>query len=491
MNKPIRNLFALFVLLFGLLLAFSSRWTVFEDQGLRDNAQNRRDLIRAERVPRGRILAADGTTLARSVAKKSRDTNTTAYKRRYPQGAAFVAPVGYSDTTLGQQSGLERSQNDWLAGKAVKLATAVDRLVSGDQRGDDVRTTLEPAVQRAGIAALGGRPGSIVALDPRNGKVLAMVSVPGWDPNKAIRDPKYFADLNQAETTRPLVNRATQEAYVPGSTFKVVTAAAALDSGKFTPDSLIDGSNGQVFSGQPLNNAGGEDPGTTTLRYHLTHSTNTAFANIANDLGKPTMQRYMKRFGFGELPPLDYPKAQMRPSGEFLARGRNSRFIPATSRFVDVGRLGIGQDKLQVTPLQMAMVAATVANGGRLMRPHLVDRVVDADGRVQERVQGELFRRVMSSSAASDLRSMMGDVVNEGTGTASALQGIQVGGKTGTAELNIAKGLNDLWFIGFAPLESPRVAVAVVVENTTGFGGPVAGPIAKQVMQAALAEGSG
>lgn len=492
MNTQIRNLFLVTVLLFGLLIAFTSRWTVFGDESLRDNALNRRDLIRSERVPRGRILAADGSVLARSVQQRSRDTNVKSYKRRYPKGQAYVAPVGFSDTTLGQLSGLERSQNDWLAGKAVKLATAVDKLIKGDQRGDDVRTTLEPSVQQAAINGLAGRAGSVVALDPSTGKVLAMVSVPSWDPNKARTSPDYFSKLNQLSRTHPLTNRATQDAYVPGSTFKVVTAAAALDSGKYTPDTIINGSNAQSFSGHVLNNSGGESYPSAPLRTQLTHSVNTAFANVASDLGKATMDRYMKRFGFGDLPPLDYPADQMRPSGEFLAGKKRGRFIPATSRFVDVARLGIGQDKLQVTPLQMAMVAATVANGGRLMKPHLVDRVVDADGRVQKTVDPQLYRRVMSSGAASDLRSMMGDVVNEGTGTAAALSGgVQVGGKTGTAELNIAKGLNDLWFIGFAPLSSPKVAVAVVVENTQGFGGPVAGPIAKQVMQAALQSGAG
>nr|WP_282599934.1 penicillin-binding protein 2 [Patulibacter sp. SYSU D01012] len=356
-------------------------------------------------------------------------------------------------------------------------------MVQGDQRGSDVRTTLEPKVQNAAIAALGGRAGSVVAVEPSTGKVLAMVSVPGYDPTKAATDPDYLAGLKDAAR----LNRATQAAYVPGSTFKVVTAAAALDTGEMTPDSTVDGSDNQVFSATPLKNFGGENFPNTTLRNALTHSVNTAFAHVAEDLGKATMQEYMERFGFGQKPQLDLPSDELRTSGEWLARKNGKgRFIPATSKYVDVARLGIGQDKLQVTPLQMAMVAATVANGGRMMKPHLVDRVVDPDGRVQETVKPQEQRRVMSAGAAADLQSMMGDVVNEGTGTGSALAGIQVAGKTGTAELNIAQGLNDLWFIGSAPLQDPKVAVAVVVENTQGQGGTVAAPIAKQVFQAAL-----
>ncbi|MGE4425603.1 MAG: peptidoglycan D,D-transpeptidase FtsI family protein [Solirubrobacteraceae bacterium] len=480
MNTSIRNLFVVLVLLFGLLIAFTSRWTVFEEGELRADTQNRRDVIRAERVPRGRILAADGTVLARSVERRSQSSGTIRYVRRYPQGSKYVAAVGYSDTSL-TQSGLERSQNEPLAGRAVKLTTAVDRLVSGDQRGDDVRTTLRPEVQQAAIDGLGERPGSVVALDPRNGKVLAMVSRPGFDPNRAIKEPKYFTSLTK-RTDRALLNRATQDAYVPGSVFKVVTAAAAIDTGKMTADSTVDGSNGQVFSGTPMNNYGGAQYGQVTLRTALTNSVNTAFGNVAELVGKPTMQRYMERFGFNEKPPLDYPDDQLRASGSY----RNGRLIPATSRFVDVARLGIGQDKLQVTPLQMAMVSAAVANRGRLMKPHLVDRIVDADGRVQRRVEAEEQERVMGADAADVLRSMMGDVVNDGTGTGAALSGITAGGKTGTAERDIRRGLNDLWFIGFAPLEDPKVAVAVVVENTTGAGGVVAAPIARDVMQAAL-----
>ncbi len=481
MNTPIRNLYLVVVGLFALLLGFTSWWTVFHDEPLRTSAQNNRDLIRAERVPRGKIVAADGTVLARSVGKKSRSTNTRVYERRYPKGADYVAPVGLSDVNLGQ-TGLEKAQNEWLSGKAVKLATAVDRLIQGDQRGDDVHLTLEPRVQQAAIDGLEGRPGAVVAMEPATGRILAMASVPGYDPNTAIEDPSYRASLKDAAET----NRTTQGAYPPGSVFKVVTAAAALDTGKYTADTTVDGTNAQVFSGTPLNNYGNESPGPVSLRYALTHSINTAFGNVAEDLGAKTMQRYMARFGFGEPPPLDYPDSQLRPSGAYLGGKRG--FVPATSRQVDIARLGIGQDKLQVTPLQMAMVASAVANDGKLMKPELVDKIVDADGRVQKEVEPEEIGRVMKASSARELQSMMGDVVNEGSGTAGALEGIATGGKTGTAELgDPADGINDLWFIGFAPLENPKVAVAVVVERTPGQGGVVAAPIAKQVMQAALA----
>lgn len=491
MNSSIRNLFVLFVLLFGVLVAFTSRWTVFEDGDLRANSLNRRDVIRASRVPRGRITAADGTTLARSRKVTSRDTGDSIYTRVYPQGEPFAAVVGYSDTSLGQQAGLERSQNEFLSGDAVKLATAVDRLLQGDERGDDIRTTLQPSVMKAAIQGLNGRAGSVVALEPETGKVLAMVTVPSYDPDSLIEGGaayrKKIADRDAWE-----LNRATQAQYVPGSTFKVVTAAAALDSGRFTPDTVVDGSNNQRFSGVPLGNYGGEDPGQVTVRQALVGSVNGAFGNIAVDLGGRALQTQMEKFGFGAFgddPPLDYPTSQMRPSGIF----RKDRLIPANSRFVDLARTGIGQDKLGATPLQMAMVVSAVANDGKLMKPHLVDRVIDPDGRVRSEVEPEVFRQSMKASTAASLRGMMADVVDEGTGTPAAIGGgVQVGGKTGTAELgNVSDGINNLWFVGFAPVQDPKVAVAVIVENSPGQGGQVAAPIAKTVIQSALAAGAG
>jgi peptidoglycan glycosyltransferase len=490
-NASIRNLFVLFVLLFAVLVAFTSRWTVFEDGDLRTNALNRRDVVRASRVPRGKITAADGTTLARSRKIKSLDTGDAVYQRVYPQGEPYAAAIGYSDTSLGQQAGLERSQNDFLSGRATKIATAVDRLVGGDPRGDDVRTTLQPSVMKAAVDGLNGKAGSVVALEPKTGKVLAMVSVPSYDPDKLIQDGEAYRKQLQGRDAWEL-NRATQADYVPGSTFKVVTTAAALDSGKYTPDTIVDGSNNQVFASVPLGNFGGEDPGPITVRQALVQSVNGAYGNIANDLGGRALQRQMEKFGFGDFgddPPLDYPRSQMRPSGIF----RNGKLIPAYSRYVDIARTGIGQDKLGATPLQMAMVVSAVANGGRLMRPHLVDRVVDPDGRVQEQVEPKLYRQAMKPSTAASLRSMMANVVDEGTGAAANLgTGVQVGGKTGTAELgNVTAGINNLWFIGFAPVQDPKVAVAVIVEKSPGQGGQVAAPIAKNVIQAALDAGAG
>jgi peptidoglycan glycosyltransferase len=306
--------------------------------------------------------------------------------------------------------------------------------------------------------------------------VRVMVSFPQYDPNEV---PEDFARLNRDDDA-PLLNRATLGRYAPGSTFKVVTAAAALDSGQYTPDSVVNGSSPVEISGVPLFNSGGASFGQITLTEALTNSVNTVWAQVGEDLGLRTMARYMERFGFYVKPPLDYPPEQRLASGEYKAND----LLSPTSNLIDVGRMAIGQDKLQVTPLQMAMVAAAVANRGMLVRPHLTDRIIDPDGRVSDDIGTTPFHRVMKSGTAATLTEMMSNVVREGTGTAAALSGIEVAGKTGTAERG--DGTNQVWFIGFAPLDDPQVAVAATVERSDGQGGTVAAPIAKAVMEALL-----
>jgi peptidoglycan glycosyltransferase len=264
---------------------------------------------------------------------------------------------------------------------------------------------------------------------------------------------------------------------------KVVTAAAALDSGAFTPDSVVDGDSPTQISGVPLKNFGDKSFGPITLTTALTNSVNTVWAQVAVKLGRTRLNDYMERFGFYADPPLDYPGGQLVASG--LYDGRHG-LLKASSRRVDIGRVGIGQERLRVTPMQMAMVAATVADDGVLVEPRLTDRVTDRDGRVVEDIKPSEHGRVMKASTARALNAMMGNVVREGTATAAALEGIDVAGKTGTAELNL-RGLNQPWFIGFAPQRSPRVAIAVTVQNVQGGqGGTVAAPIAKAVMQELL-----
>ena len=296
MNPPVIRLFGLVVVLFAVLIGFTSRWTVFQAEALRDNPENARAILEEQRIRRGAIRAADGTVLARSVRGPG-DT----FVRRYPAGGLFAHAVGYSYVDLGR-SGIEKSHDDALTGRRTELVTAFESILGRSMDGDDVRTTLDPRGQRTAIAALAGRKGAVVALDVHTGAVRVMASVPGYDPNTLQRD---FRRLTTDEANAPLLNRATQNGYPPGSTMKVVTAAAALDTGDFKPSSIVDGTNGKIISGVPLNNFGGESFGPIDLTTALTNSVNTVWAQVGEKLGRRTMQDYMERFGFYADPPLD------------------------------------------------------------------------------------------------------------------------------------------------------------------------------------------
>jgi peptidoglycan glycosyltransferase len=470
-NLRIRHLFALLVGLFSLLVVFTSYWSVFDASGLEANRANRRVLLEEQQIRRGLVFARDGAVLARNKVRGRGSQRF--FSRIYPAGSLFSHTVGYDFVQRGR-AGIERSHNDELSGKTNEFTSLFDELRGKQREGNDLVTTLDPAAQRVAVDALAGRAGSVVAIEPQTGRVRVMASIPDYDPN---RIPTEFGQLNQA-TGSPLFNRSTQSGYPPGSTFKVVTAAAALDTGRFTPDSALSGKSPRRIGGVPLSNFGGESFGQITLTTALTHSVNTVWGQVGERLGKHTMYSYMRRFGFNRKPPIDLPGDELRASGVF----QRSKLLD-DSDAVDIGRVAIGQERLLVTPLQMAMVVSAIANRGQLMRPRLVERVKDPDGRTVEVVKPSRESDVMKPATAAALAGMMSQVVKEGTGTAAALSGIDVAGKTGTAEVG---GTNQAWFIAFAPAQNPRVAIAVTVERTSGQGGTVAAPIAKRVMETLL-----
>ena len=477
MNTPIVRLFGLVVVLFALLIGFTTRWTVIDAKSLRNNQLNRRTLIDSEKIKRGRIFADDSSVLAQSVPAPGKT-----WTRFYPTRSLFAQPVGYSNLAYGQSAGLERSRGEELRGLQTGLNSIFGQLGS-NRVGDDVYTTLDPKAQQvamqqlASASQIGAPAGSIVALDIKTGAVKVMASLPSYDNN--------HPNARGPDTT--MYNRATQAGYPPGSTFKVVTDVAALDSGKFTPDSVVNGNSPVTISGVPLSNDGNASYGPINLTDALTQSVNTVWAQVAEQVGRPTMTKYMQRFGFYAKPPLDYPPDEINASRPFSPAGRP---YPPGSPNEDIGRIGMGQGGLQVTPLQMAMVAAAVANGGKLMTPHLTDKVVDQDGRTVETINPTVYHQVMKPSTAQQVTQMMTHVVSDpqGTGTAAALSGVDVAGKTGTAQIGTpGSNLTEPWFIGFAPANNPRYAVAVTIDRTQGeFGGPTAGPIFKAVMQTLL-----
>jgi penicillin-binding protein A len=471
MSSPIIRLFGLFMLLFALLVGWTSRWTVLDASSLNNNVLNKRPLIDELRIKRGRILAADGSVLAKSVPQPG-----GVWGRTYPTGSLFSQPVGFSIAAQGRAAGLERSRGDALRGLQTGLSSIFGQL-SSHRVGDDVYTTLDPKAQQVAKQALGGQAGSVVALDPRTGAIKVMYSNPGYDDNHPDAPGSSQFDLS------------TQSASPPGSTFKVVTATAAIDSGQYSPSSVVDGKSPVTISGVPLNNDNSQSFGPIDLTTALTFSVNTVWAQVAEHLGRGTMTDYMKRYGFYAKPPVDLPPTELNASRPFSFKGRA---LAPGSPNEDIGRIAIGQGGLLVTPLQMAMVAAAVANGGKLMTPHFTDRIVDADGRTVQTIHPSVMSQVMKPSTAQAVGQMMRKVVDEGTGTPAQLgSGIVFAGKTGTASVGVTgSNLTQPWFIGFAPLQNPRVAIAVTVERSQGgFGGTVAAPIAKTVVQTLLADG--
>jgi penicillin-binding protein A len=479
-NRQIVKLFAFVVVLFAVLVGFTSYWSVFDAQALKEKTANKRPLLEQQQIRRGRILAADGTVIARSVAKGSGDA--LRYVRRYPEGSLYGHPVGYSFVRQGD-SEFEKFHNDELVGEESEFTSILDELRGRKQEGNDIVTNLDPEAQRVALDELATAGfGAVVAIEPKTGRVRVLASNPPYDPNRI----PYDSELN-VDPTSPLFDRATQGQYPPGSTFKVVTAAAGLDSGTIGPDTTIDAPGTLDVQGQPLNNDYTQSFGPISLAPALTSSVNTWFAQLGQQVGEETMFKYMDRFGFGSTPPIDLPDDQVYKSGLFEG---SDLLGPADP--VDLARLAIGQERLAVTPLQMAMVTAAIANGGKLMKPQIWSRVVDPDGRVTKSLDPSEYSEPIDEETAAELNAAMQDVVNSGTGTNAAISGVAVAGKTGTAETPFNEDCgggsdeNQAWFIGFAPADDPQIAIAATVECTTLFGGDVAAPIFRDVAETIL-----
>ena len=489
MNAQIAKLFATIVVLFGVLVAFTSNWSVFDAEELEAKRVNKRPLLEQQQIERGRILAADGTVIAKSVPRGKGEDLT--YHRVYPTGGLFGHPIGYSYVERSN-SEFEQYHNKTLAGEEDEFTSILEELEGKTQEGNDVVSSLDPAAQQIALDQLSatGSNGAVVAMDPRTGAIRVMASWPPFDPNEV---PRRFGQLSNAEGA-PLFNRATQGQYPPGSTFKVVTGVAGLDSGIITPDSTINSPGVIDAQGQPLANDFNQDFGPIPLHTALTFSVNTFFAQLGLEVGQDIMFEYMERFGFNSTPEIDLPEDQVYVSG--VVDFATGEFLDQDDP-VDLARIAFGQERLLATPLQMTEVAAAVANDGVLMRPRLWDRVIDPDGRLRDRMEPQEQSDVMSEETAAEMTEAMTAVVSEGTGTAAAvgLEGIDVAGKTGTADVESREecgaltDANQAWFIGFAPADDPEIAVAATVECTTGFGGEVAAPIVSSVMQELLAGG--
>jgi penicillin-binding protein A len=492
-NRQVTRVATLALVLLVALIVGTTYWQVWAASSLAAKQDNAIQRVAQFTIKRGKILGSHAKTVyATRVRRKVK--GQTLYFRKYPNRGMLAQTIGYS-TQVRNRTGLEQSLNDYLTGTNTNLntvlRTSLDRLQGVTITGNNVFLTVDPGAQRLAQNALGSQCGAIVALDPRTGKVLVLASNPTYNLNLA--DTRNFlpaVDKIRANCrpASPLVNRTTAGLYPPGSSFKVVTAAAALDTGLYTPESQFYDPGYCIEYGQKVRNAGDpESPeqfGTLNLFTALENSVNSVFCKIGIRLGAKRILDYSKRFGFYSLPPLETPENERNASGLY-EKGR--LFFPENNSQVDPGRLAFGQERMLVTPIQMAMVAAGVANKGVVMRPFVVDRIEQPNGSLVTRTAPRVLSRAIKPQTATELNAMMQAVVTGGTGTAAQIPGVAVAGKTGTAETGNS-GINTTWFIAFAPADHPRVAIAVVLQNQTGFGGDTAAPIAKTVMEALLSK---
>jgi penicillin-binding protein A len=494
-NKQILHVCVAALVLIAALLVSTTYWQTWAVGDLADRQDNAIALVARLTVDRGRILAAGGTVLATN--RKHHKHGITTFTRVYPAGDLAPQVLGYS-TNAGTRTGLEETLDDYLTGANTNLSNTVKdelhRLGGTTVHGDNVILTLRPAIQRAALRDLAGRCGAVVVLDAKTGAVVAMASSPTYNAN-LINQPNGFGKISQIKGTcgahEALQNNATAGLYPPGSTFKLVTASAALDSGAYTPTSsfydpgyCVEYGKRVYNSSAPDSPSGHEAFGTVDFSSALEHSINAVFCKIGMHIGAQKILDYTKRYGFYSIPPLDLPPNTMRASGLYDRKGR--LYFPKDFNSVDAGRLAFGQERMLVTPLQMALVAATIANKGVQPRPYLVQKIVGPDGSTVASTTPQMLGRVIKPQTAAELNQMMQLVVQSGTGTNAQIPGVAVAGKTGTAELGLGS-LYDAWFVCFAPADNPRYVVAVVVEKQpNGFGGSISAPIAKDILEKLL-----
>jgi cell division protein FtsI/penicillin-binding protein 2 len=482
-NKPLRRI-AIFCGLLVLALLIRDNWIQFaKADEYKDNAHNRRNLIERYSQPRGNILTADGKPITGS--KKTNGVDYE-YKRTYKNGKMWAPVTGYA-SQIFDASKLEKLYDGILTGDDDRLFfnRTIDMFTGKKQRGGNVVTTLNADAQKAAYEGLGNKKGAVVALDPQSGDVLAMASTPSYDPSTIAdtseEDRQHYVDLIH-DPDQPMVNRALRATYPPGSTFKVVTAAAALESGKYTLDGKTDSPDPYILpnTSTPLPNEGNIPCENASIRQALRWSCNTVFAKISDELGNKKMKEMAEKFGYNE-PKLDIP-----------VRAAESVY-PEDNRPQNA-MAGIGQASNRATPLQMAMIASAVANDGKLMKPQMIEKLVAPNLNTIEQPKPKELSRPMSAQTAQELQAAMETVVEKGTGTTAQIPGVTVGGKTGTAQHGVDNsGTPYAWFISYAKAKdgSSPVAVAVLVESSDTARSEVAGsklaaPIAKDVMQAVL-----
>ena len=494
MNKQLRHVSVFALVLLAVLIVATTYWQTWAKADLAARKDNSVSLIERLTVDRGKILAADGTVLANN--RKTHKHGLTIYTRHYPQNDLAPQVIGYA-TDAGTTTGLEQTLDDYLTGANTNLTNTftqeLDKLGGQTVHGDDVVLTLRPDVQRLAQDQLAGRCGAVVVLDAKTGAVVAMASSPTYNAN-LVNQPHGYTKIGQIRGScgdaSALQNNATLGLYPPGSTFKMVTAAAALDSGAYTPSSPFSDPGYCIEYGQRVSNAGNPDQngpeafGNVSLAQGFEHSINSVFCNVGKHIGGLKILDYAKRFGFYSPPPLETPPDTINASGLY----KNGKlWSPTSNSQIDSGRLAFGQYNMLATPLQMALVGATIANKGVVPKPYLLQKVVAADGSTVTKTTPQTLGEAIKPQTAAELNQMMQLVVQGGTAASVGFPaGLKVAGKTGTAELGLGS-VYDAWFVAFAPADNPRYVVAVVVaKQPNGFGASISAPIAKAILEKLL-----
>ena len=481
MNRSVRTAAYALLMCFGVLIVATTWTQAVAGPDYRDDARNPRLTAWRTGRERGPIVTRDDVLVA--VSNPS-ETDTNLYVRAYPEGDLYAHTVGYTSVLFGT-TGVERARTaDLQSDRDSTLSGVLNGLLGGDPRPRGLRLTLDHALQTVAEEALGDQRGSVVALDPTTGEVLAMVSTPSFDPNQLVSaDAGPVGEALTQDPTEPLRNRAIDESYPPGSIFKVITAASGLDVGLVSPSTVFEDPVKLALPGSTatISNFDGEvcnDGRSVTLEMAFVRSCNTTFAQLGMDVGGFDLAQSAEQFGFNEQVSFDLPVlTSLFPRGTELATN------PAAT-----AQNAIGQRDVQSTPLLMALAAAAVANDGTVMAPYLVSDVFTSDGTVESTTEREVWRRATTPATARVLADMMEQVVSSGTGRKAAVPGVRIAGKTGTAE--VTGQAPHAWFIGFGPVspaESEQsIALAVVVESGGDFGesatgGSVAAPIAQKV----------
>ncbi len=488
MNKTLRQLFTAVIVLFVILGISSSIIMVNRANSLSHDARNTRALYQTYGAPRGAILASDGTI----IAKSDPVNDSFSYQRSYPEGSMYAPITGYFSIAQNADRGIEASENSLLTGESNALFWQhIKALFTGQEnKGASIETSIDPKLQKAAMDALNANneDGAAVAIEPSTGRILAMASTPSYDPNTLASHDTGAASKAYTElvtnSSNPMLNRATSQLYPPGSTFKTVVMAAALESGKYQLDTQIPAGALYTLPGTQtqLTNAetqGNGTDGKISLKEALAWSSNTAFSQLGVALGDQTVSDMAKKLGFDKSITID---------------GTDTNGIPMTavaSRFpTDVSQdklalASIGQGDTVETPLQNAMIAAAIANDGKLMKPTIVDRVRFSDLSVMPDTKPQVMSNAFSADTANKLTEAMEAVVDEANPNLQ-ISGVKVAAKTGTAQIGENNSSIDGWVMGFAPADNPKIAVAVVVHNVDLYGSFAAGPIMTAIMKEAL-----